>query len=331
MLDIRLGPPQRLEHLVVFPLLERERIELPYDLLTDAVAAGTVRVTEVREGHVPNLLVHNLGERPVLVLDGEQLIGAKQNRTTNRSVLLPGKFETEIPVSCMERGRWRFVTREFGASPDHAPAKVRRQARDLEEAHVRARTAPTTTMLAGAQGAVWSEIQALHDKMGVRSDTSALDASYAARRVDLDDWAKAFPGVDGQVGILALTPAGPVGLDVVGSQTLWARVHGRLLNGYLMDALDRDALGAGRTFRFESERPGAREPEPGSEERDARGFMRSVMSAEFTEAPTVGLGRYSVLSRTAVGGELVEAGRLVHLCAFPPKRQGRERKREWRM
>ena len=49
----------------------------------------SVLVEEVSEGgSVPDLLVDNKGAARVLFLEGEELIGAKQNRMTNRSILL---------------------------------------------------------------------------------------------------------------------------------------------------------------------------------------------------------------------------------------------------
>jgi hypothetical protein len=321
MLDIQLGPQQRVEDLVVFPLLCPETVELPYDLLSDALSAGAVRVGEVGQGTVPTLHVENLGERTVLVLDGEQLIGAKQNRTTNRSILLGAKRDTEIPVSCMEQGRWRFDARHFRSAPDHSPSKVRRRAREVESEAVQAQRAPSPEALAGAQGAVWGEIGELSAKLGVRSDTGALDEAYTARRLDLDAWADGFPTVEGQVGLLALTPEGALGLDVIGSQALYERLHRRLLNGYLMDGLDRDALGHGGRkhgppYRF-ADQPTSHVDDERWREPVARRFMRKVTGSTRTSAPTVGLGRYSVLTHTVVGGELVDEGRLAHLSAFP--------------
>jgi hypothetical protein len=187
------------------------------------------------------------------------------------------------------------------------------------------------SVLAEAQGAVWSEIQDLSAKLGVRSATSALDETYEARRVDLQGWAKAFPVEDEQVGLLALTPRGAIGLDILGSQAIYARVHGRLLNGYLMDALHQDALGSNRAHHFDRAGPQPRKGDPGPTQRTARRFMRRVASAQFTEVPTAGLGRYSVLSRGVVGGELVDAGQLAHLCAFPSRRRTEDWKRVWRM
>jgi hypothetical protein len=52
-----------------------------YLVLDDALATGQFRVTEVSDGGVvPRLLALNETDRPVLLLDGEELVGAKQNR-----------------------------------------------------------------------------------------------------------------------------------------------------------------------------------------------------------------------------------------------------------
>lgn len=46
-------------------------------------------MTEVSEaGSVPSLRVVNKGERAVFLLDSEELVGAKQNRILNTSVLI---------------------------------------------------------------------------------------------------------------------------------------------------------------------------------------------------------------------------------------------------
>src|SRR5690606_30206741 len=86
MLDLELAAAQRHDLLTLFPLVAVGEPELPYALLVDALAAGTVRITEVGAGTVPALLAWNAGDVDVLVLDGEQLVGARQNRMTNRSI-----------------------------------------------------------------------------------------------------------------------------------------------------------------------------------------------------------------------------------------------------
>ena len=51
---------------------------------------------------MPTLRVINGADRPVLLLDGEELVGAKQNRVLNTSVLVAKGARLDIPVSCVE-------------------------------------------------------------------------------------------------------------------------------------------------------------------------------------------------------------------------------------
>ena len=70
-----------------------------------------VTVEEVSEsGSVPNLLVENKGDIRILFIEGEELVGAKQNRVLNTSVLIAAKSRVKIPVSCVEAGRWASPT-----------------------------------------------------------------------------------------------------------------------------------------------------------------------------------------------------------------------------
>ena len=62
---------------------------------------------------MPELRFENLGQKPVLLLDGEELIGAKQNRVVNLTILAPPKQVIVIPVSCVEAGRWHVQTEAF--------------------------------------------------------------------------------------------------------------------------------------------------------------------------------------------------------------------------
>jgi hypothetical protein len=102
--------------LTIFPLFRNDPVppETGYTPLEEAVARGAVRVTEVGGGGaVPELRFENQGEKPVLLLDGEELIGAKQNRVVNLTILAPAKQVIVIPVSCVEAGRWRAKTEDF--------------------------------------------------------------------------------------------------------------------------------------------------------------------------------------------------------------------------
>jgi hypothetical protein len=92
----------------MFPLVGGAGAEADpnYLVLDDSLAGGWTVVTEVSEqGRVPELKVVNRGPKPTLIIDGEELLGAKQNRIVNLTILVAAKSELTIPVSCVEAGR----------------------------------------------------------------------------------------------------------------------------------------------------------------------------------------------------------------------------------
>jgi hypothetical protein len=63
--------------------------------LDEALAGGLIEVTEVSQGGaVPELKVVNKSPRMVLILDGEELVRAKQNRIVNTTILIQAKSTT---------------------------------------------------------------------------------------------------------------------------------------------------------------------------------------------------------------------------------------------
>jgi hypothetical protein len=308
MLPVTIAAPQSAGGLTLFPLLGAEATGADYDLLPDALDAGTVVITEVSEaGSVPELLATNQGLRDVLMLDGMQLIGAKQNRTVSRTILLAAGTTTRIPVSCMEQGRWRPTTPGMRSGMYHSPAKVRRRTRAVESSHAdrgpaEAKPRSPAELLSMAQGPVWDAIHESSCKLGAYSRTGALDDVYDATRPRLEQLAATFPPVDGQVGFIAFLGGTPAGADLLNSPAAYARLHDRLVRGYLFDALEEGEAGDGATPEL------------------ARSFLDHAATLERQPLPTVGRGEYRALAGVMVGGELELDGVVVHLSAFPAER-----------
>ncbi|MDX1578201.1 MAG: DUF6569 family protein [Gemmatimonadota bacterium] len=311
-LQIAPAPSQRHGELTIFPLVSLESVELPYRLLEDAISDGSVEIGEVDEaGSVPELLATNLGAEAVLLLDGEQLLGAKQNRMASRSLLLPGETATRIPVSCIEHGRWRYTHRGFRPSDKHSPSRTRKSVRSLEARLAKQGIAAEPRELQAAQADVWDDVASYSRRLGVRSRTGALDELYDVVGPKLEGWVPRFPPVEGQVGLVAFDRDRLLGSDVVGGRGLYARLHGRLLRGYMLDALELREVRA-RSGEDAPEAEGVAMPD---ESRVLR-FLAEVAKAERTETPTAGGGIYRVLSGAVVGGELVDEDRLAHRSAF---------------
>jgi hypothetical protein len=110
-------------------------------------------VTEVSTGgSVPELAFDNQADEGVLLLDGEELVGARQNRVLNITILVGGHQHVVIPVSCVEHGRWRYNSDEF-ASADRA---LFSKARSKKMRQVSASMRDSGT-LRSDQGEVWAD------------------------------------------------------------------------------------------------------------------------------------------------------------------------------
>ena len=158
MINIRLKDSTIIQehgNLAVFPLFSDQAGSLPHMLLADALSKDLIDVLEVGSGSVPTLLVRNRASAPVLILDGEQLTGARQTRMAARSVIVGGRAKTNIPVSCVEQGRWRFTSEKFSAGSHYSPTRVRKKVKNHEKYMARAGADPTVSDLALAQSDVW--------------------------------------------------------------------------------------------------------------------------------------------------------------------------------
>jgi hypothetical protein len=144
-------------------------------------------VEEVSEGgSVNNLKLHNNSEKYVFFFDGDILIGAKQNRILNTSVLIAPKITTGIPVSCVERGRWSYRTRHFGKSDFTAPYAFRKSK------HESMKNSMKMGSYQADQGKVWKEVSDYSMKMESNSRTDDFDEIMEKKRKNVEYIFKGF-------------------------------------------------------------------------------------------------------------------------------------------
>ena len=152
---IEVGEPDVSGPLAVYPLFGPAPA---LDYTAFAQAHESVAITELEGGaSVNDLLVHNQGARPVLLYEGEEILGAQQNRVLDISILVAAAARTRIPVSCVEQGRWdgRRRHERFRPSPQAADPRMRRLKKKRALENLRA------GMEARAdQGEVWNEVHA---------------------------------------------------------------------------------------------------------------------------------------------------------------------------
>jgi hypothetical protein len=231
---LRVGNPLRHEALSVFPLFAEPTGDIDYRLSGEALADQSVLVEEVSEGgSVPNLLVENKGDVRVLFLEGEELVGAKQNRILNTSVLIAAHTKIKIPVSCVEQGRWGYKSRYFGSSGSHSPSKLRRTLKASVSQAVRENRGHTSD-----QGAVWQEVASLHASHGVASGTAAMSDAFDTHQDRIASFKEKLKYVEGAVGVAAAIGGKVVAVDLFDKPSTCQKVWDRLLSGVVFDALE---------------------------------------------------------------------------------------------
>lgn len=288
-LPFQTGEPVEHRGIVVTPLFPTSDPVARYVTLDEALPRG-LAITETSDaGAVPELTVRNPLDELVMLYDGEELVGAKQNRILNVTVVVAAGSAITIPVSCVEEGRWSRSSTMFDAALHVSNAELRRRKAELLAAAPLARGA--------AQRGVWEAVRAKATRMQVASPTLASSDVFAASRDRLADLEHAFPLQPGQCGaVLALGDS--LCLDWVSRPDAFASLWPKLRRGYLLDALE------------------ALDGAPAHPARVA-GFVDEAAEAPATRGPSAGLGADVRLRGPGVIGSGLELdGELLQLSAF---------------
>lgn len=291
---VTVGEPQICHNLVVFPLQAPQNGVMPFITLDEGIAAGAVIVSEISaSGSVPELLVANRGDAAVLLVDGEQLVGAKQNRVLNTSVLVQGKTEIKIPVSCTEQGRWSYQSAHFGSSKYIMAASSRALKSQSVSASLRRGRSYTSD-----QAMVWRQVEQLQEKGGVASPTSAMNDVFNAYDRRLEDCLAHFTSQSGQQGLLVLHNGRVAGLDLVSRPEVYARLHQKFVRSYLLEPLMETTI----------------EPQDAQRAREqARTFLGEIVDAGEEKFQSVGYGwDFRLRANGLAGNALVADEHVIH-------------------
>lgn len=293
--SLHLGQPQSFGNIAFYPILGTSSKAPNYDILSDAIQGGVAEICEVNEhGDVGNLKVINKGHLPLFIPEGEMLVGAKQNRVVNISVMVAAKSETIIPVSCVEEGRWHHVSETFEAA-QFAPMELRR--RKMQAVSESRRNEGSAR---GDQDAVWDDVRSCLDSAKAESDTSSIFAAYEERRERLEECRRSITMPEGTVGFLASIDGVIKGVEVFDSPATLTKLWDRLSDGYMLQAVAHEKSDAA----------------PATVE-TVREFIKNLdQSVELTEE-NVGIGQGIDIDTPDISGTgLNYDGRLVHLAAF---------------
>jgi hypothetical protein len=285
------------KNLTIFPLVVGKSVDPKYQTLDEALVAGTAKVTEVSDsGAVPELQFLNEGDLSVFLLDGEELVGAKQNRVLNLSILAPAHKTITIPVSCVEQGRWSRSSSNF-----HMEDRVMFSRGRSNKAASVSRSMSSGGYRRSDQGEVWLDIAAKSEKFRVASPTDSMSDIYEDRKKSLAKFVGAFTSAEFQVGAIFGIDGAVAGVDLFDAPSTFSKLMPKLVSSYALDAIENPV-----------------EEKKETQETEVQRFLEILSDTRSQEFPAVGLGKDLRLESEMIsGGALVNDGRVVHLGAFP--------------
>jgi hypothetical protein len=295
---VKVESPQIHHNLAIYPLHIPNGHQRGYKTLDEAMTAQEFIVKEVSEGgSVPSLAVHNTGTLPVLIVVGEELIGAKQNRVLNTSILVPAASELKIPVSCVERGRWSYTSPRFAASPNVSHASLRmKQVQNV-----------TSSLRADAhfdanQSDVWQEVERKISSHHTSSHTRAMHDVFQQSETQLKDYLDAFTVPDAE-GIVVAINGQVVGADLFDHAETMRTIFPKLARSYALDAIEQQSAASDQAAKIEVEP-----------------FLTAAQHVQDEVYDSVGLGQDVRLTDKQIAGSgLLWQDHFVHTSLFKVK------------
>jgi hypothetical protein len=295
--NVKLGGKQNHLNMTLIPLLAPDAGVPDYLTLEEALNQMLAEVTEVSQGgSVPDLKLINKSPGKLLVVDGEELVGAKQNRIVNASFLIAGQTEITIPVSCVEHGRWSYRSQKFASGEKVMSANLR-----LKSQMAVAMNLKEGIGYRSDQGMIWDELALKAERMKAHCPTGAMADLFEGQKDRLGEYLRAFRLVDCQVGAVFAINGEVVGLECFGHQQTLSKFFPKLVQSYALDALDW--LQDNDKAHVSSE--------------SVRRFLEGVQKAPGKSHPSLGLGENIRFENNSVSGaSLVHNGRVLHVSAF---------------
>jgi hypothetical protein len=197
----------------------------------------------------------------------------------------------------VEQGRWSYKSARFHTEERLMSAELR--AMKAAQVHDSVRRSGA---FRSDQGALWQGIGEKARRMKAASPSMAMSGIYEKEMPNLGEYVKRLRPVDMQIGAVLTINGRIAGLDSFAKPETFSGVFKKLVESYVLDALDR--------------------LEPEAEHKDRQGvvtsFLKDSLSATVESRPSVALGNdCRMVSPALAGFALVLDAEVLHLSMFP--------------
>ncbi len=224
--EVKFGEPFFLRNIVFYPLICPKFLK---GRIPATLEEGEFSIRETNPPRVDAVIFENLSNLPVLVLDGEELLGARQNRISNTSVWLePGRLY-KLPVSCVEERRW-----EGGLSFTPGNTVLNPSLRRILCSGV-SKSLAENKGYKSDQHSLWKSIRYTLSTLRVSSRTLSVHDAYESLRSDIERYMSEAEELKGEFSGFIIETPDLIALDLFGSKEVLSKVFKKLIGSYLIE------------------------------------------------------------------------------------------------
>jgi len=301
--SLKFGEIQEFKNITVIPIFKDIFGGPQYISMQEAMSRNFLKIGEIGTGGtVPELVAENIGDVSVLLLDGEELIGAKQNRVLNTTILIGASSKVIIPVSCVEAHRWSSVSEHFSNSSSMLNYGIRK-----EKSYDVSNSLRSSGAYRSNQGKVWNQIDEMVSDLKVKSSTGAMKDVFNSVEEQLEEYIKNFNIVPEQKGLFVFIDGKIAGFDVLSLSSAYGKIHSKLIKSYSMDAI--------RSNSHNNKSDKTKSLDISVEQ--AKYFLEEIKDCNETKFKSAGLGYdYRYEGEFCVGSALLVEEYAIHMAFF---------------
>lgn len=198
-----------------------------------AIKKHFIEVKEISQtGSVNNLVVHNISDKYIFFSDGDILSGAKQNRVLNTSIFLAPHSTKNIPVSCVESGRWNYKSETFSDTDYNAPVTLRFQKSFQVNVNLEKEKGYTSD-----QHDVWYTVARCMEMNKISSSTNNLSDIYDFKKSEYEEITKPIKASDKANGLAVFIHNKLLSVELFNRKDIYLEYFDKILKGVASESL----------------------------------------------------------------------------------------------
>ncbi len=292
MIKLKFDEPYFLRNLVIHPIVGGNGGN--YVTVDEAREAGSLTINDT--GRVEEVDIDFHGGGNLFILDGEEILGALQNRVFNTSMIATQAVRKSVPVTCVEQHRW-----EGDRIFSHSDVVAYPSLRSILASSV-TKSLKVSKSFKSDQRAVWRSVKETLKSFRVNSVTSSMHDAFTTLKDEIERFVEEAEFPENTKGFIAVAGNKILGMDVFAGPELFKKLKKKLLRGYALEALTMMS----------------RRTDVGME--DINDFIRYVFSRDYLKTKGVLEGEELRYTDDRVAAHaLKKGGEVIHFASFPLK------------